>query len=55
MRIADVAPECGGFPSHRFDFAHERLSFSPIRAISEDDVGAALMMAVLSVMVFLPP
>jgi hypothetical protein len=41
MHITEVEAECGGFPSDSFDFGDERLSFSPIRVVGKDDVGAA--------------
>jgi hypothetical protein len=40
MRIIEVEAECGGFPSDCFDFADERLRFSPIRVLGKDDVGS---------------
>jgi hypothetical protein len=41
MRIPEVEAECGGLPSIASISPNERLSFSPIRVVGKDDVGAA--------------
>jgi hypothetical protein len=58
MRIPEVEAERDGFPSDCFDFADERLSFSPIRVVGKDDVGSPRLerlMAVLRPIPRLPP